>query len=87
MDSELIFIVADSLKSVTKAAGMPAIAGEIPPCPLQVGDVISHPTSRGLYLRVVSRWFRAAGPAQPARWYLTLEQAPSPLGDPDPPAA
>lgn len=85
MSVEIIFAVSDSLKSIATAAGIDRTGDEIPPCPLQIGDVISDPTAPGLFFRVASRWISLASDDKPPRWFLTLEQAPDPLASLDRP--
>jgi hypothetical protein len=87
MSVEVVFVVSDSMKSVTDAAGINRTGDEIPPCPLHVGDVISDPAARGLFFRVVSRWLALAGRDKPARWYVMLDQTPDPLAPLDKPHA
>jgi hypothetical protein len=79
MEIEFNFVVTESLKSVVQATGINTIGLQLSPCPLQAGDVISHPSARGIFFRVTGRWFAAGDDRKPARWYLLLEQADDPL--------
>lgn len=82
MDTQLIFIVPDSLKSVVQAAGIPAQVPDVTPCALLVGDVLSYEAVPGLAFRIAARWFCAASDTTPARWYLTIEKTAHPLDVP-----
>lgn len=78
METRIIFLTTESLKDVFTATGWPASLA-VPPCALQVGDIISSPRVRGLHFRVATRWLVLSERPEESEWRLTVEQAESPL--------
>lgn len=84
MDTEIIFVVSESMKDVARSIGIPTARGgrvEYMPCPFAVGDFISYPAASALAFRVTWRLYSAESESKPTRWILGLEKAVHPLED------
>lgn len=78
MKPRVSFVVSESMKSVVQSLGINQRGSDLPSCAYMVGDFISFPEARGIYMKVTGRVFLAK-PNNDSEWIVLLEKAGDPF--------
>lgn len=78
MNAKISFVTSETTQSVVKAVGALMKGGQVTPCPLSVGDVISDPSAPRMYFQIVGRQFHVGTAKSPGTWFLYVKQAEDP---------